>query len=245
MRTAPDAVDEEALLTHYLDLSLGQDADAGKFRRSCYAALVLDARFACGQDEHGQLIDAAGTAGGRWIGGVAWLCLFDQIGQTLRLRKHPPVDTRLAGKRFRQALIDFAPRLSSDQRDILWALRNSLAHSYSLMGRDRELGPTYRFRLHNEPRPELTWQDGGDTAVNLRSLAALGNGVVSAIDIAHRSRALALNVTPQQLLSEWFVTWPATQEIHLDSSSQAVTGVYVSTSESTGASAVAEWPTRD
>ena len=228
---------EQRVLDMYLDLGLGSDGKRAV--RSCYSAAVADARAASGRDTDGRLIPGREDEAGRWLGGVAWLCLFDQIGQTIRLRRNGPTNVKLAGKRFDRALTDFAPALGGSQRSVLWKLRNSLAHSYSLLARDRDLNVTHRFALDNDPIADLIRTDGNRTVVNLRALGDLGNRVVYSIERARTSGALALNPTPNEMLVEWFVAWPVDTFRSLNSSSVEVTGNYVPTA-GTGASATAE-----
>ena len=244
MESSDAALDENAVLDRYLDLGSRVNGSGSFEYWSCYAAAVHDARFACGQDKTGRWPQGREVEAGRWLGAVGWLCLFDQMGQTIRRAGSNPPNIKKVGERFKRALTDFAPGLAPDDRDVLYALRNSLAHSYSLIGRTPDRTKViYRFQLTNEPSSDLIWADGGDTVVNLRELARLGDRVVRDVAMRHQNGGVTLNVEHHdaaeyaKFIREWFVSWPVTRMAVLDMTSPPITGAY-EPNPSAGASAV-------
>jgi hypothetical protein len=102
---------------------------------------LRDARKTTGRNEDtGQIVDA--DAQGNWLGAIGYLCLFDQLGTTVRLAAPDaaltarigslPVQPGQAEAVFRTALYQFSD-VSDRDSATLWALRNSLAHNYSLI----------------------------------------------------------------------------------------------------------------
>src|SRR5437016_5185759 len=68
-------------LDEYLTLH-GQGADGNVW--SCFAAALHDARKASGRNEDtAEVVDPASQ--GNWLGAIGYLCMFDQLGTTVRL----------------------------------------------------------------------------------------------------------------------------------------------------------------
>ena len=67
---------------------------------------------------------------GSWLGAMGYLALLDQIGNSVRHRKHPRAPSGKTG--FEHALAHFST-ITDDEAVCLYALRNSLAHDFSLV----------------------------------------------------------------------------------------------------------------
>lgn len=150
-----------------------------------------------------------------FVGALTYLILLDQVGKAIcPAPGRPPADVP-----FLAALTDFAPPLSERDREMLYSLRNALAHELAMVneGRGNPLR-RHRFELHEaEDRklvvyPTTPWNGlfgdasgGGNTAVNLTELATLVEGVVALIEQMCQQRQLALvnGVTPEMVLDRW------------------------------------------
>jgi hypothetical protein len=143
------------------------ERDGVKWRGSFEAARD-DARGATGRDRTtGAVVDH--DRGASWLGAVGYLVLLDTIGSALR-----PVDSPVVGEfGIRAALRHFAPEVDADEREAIYALRCSLAHSYGLIYRRKH---TYVFTLVYFPNGDL-----------IRLPEARWNGDLSAIGPEHRT----------------------------------------------------------
>lgn len=130
--------EESAALDQYL--SAPQWTDHGDGLRSCaessFSAALRDARGATGRGPDGKVVEPERSAS--WLGAMGYLAFLDQVGTAVR-----SVDfQRPAGDRqpaLRRALAQFAPSWVTEEHGlVLWALRNSLAHDYSLFSQHRD-----------------------------------------------------------------------------------------------------------
>ena len=93
-----------------------------------------DARQATGRDAYGLLPhDAASPS---WLGAVGYLCFIDQVGSAIyrqsRGRPRARTDFHCGLKSF-----SHLHRTASDVCDVLYSLRCSLAHDYSLLNKQQ------------------------------------------------------------------------------------------------------------
>lgn len=165
---------------------------------STFSAVVRDARDATGRDpETGRTQEE--TRSGNWLGALAYLVMFDQVGECFSRRSGtlPATERRNVVR----ALTDFAkPPLDEPEILAIYALRCALAHDYALVnlgqGKDARL-LTHRFLLRTDVSSPLVtlpiepW-DGqlspsryrNQTHVNLRALGDLAERVVAEIQAA-------------------------------------------------------------
>jgi len=116
-------------------------------RVSSLLAILRDARGATGRSEEtGQLQPEQEGRAGHWLGALGYMVTIEQIGKCFRPRGATPQ----LPPGFRRALADFAPHLTKQERDALYALRCCFAHDYSLVngpGKRTPQGLWHRFNL--------------------------------------------------------------------------------------------------
>jgi hypothetical protein len=197
-------LDELSAIADYVDFATVEN---GGDVASSFVALVRDARQSSGRDlVTGQLehVDQAGS----WLGALGWLCLFDQIGQTVRVSAPTGGPRAGAGERFKACLIDFAKAVTKSERNDLWLLRNSLGHSFSLQAKDRDGNPLFKFVLDNGdtvPLVDRQHAASGVVVVNLREVGEVGETVVANIIAAASNKTLRLRGTVKELRSRYFI----------------------------------------
>jgi len=116
-------VDRQAFIQRCLDT---RDPPDGSF--SPFSAGVRDARRMTGR------IEATGKPSEEfrpesWLGALGYMAVLDHVGGTLRPARVP----RLEGTGIRLALRYFAPSLSPEEIDAIYALRCSFAHDFGLV----------------------------------------------------------------------------------------------------------------
>lgn len=145
--------------------------------------------------------------------------------------------------RFKQCLRNFAPTIThSLERAWLWALRNSLAHDFSLYG------GKHKFALDSyEPRgrDKIAVETKGVVLVNLWALGNLGNQIVQNVTAAHAAGDVLLRLPVDEMKERYFMAYEVSEVTgtitfgQLNSASPAVTGIsYESTSGGASVSAV-------
>jgi hypothetical protein len=158
---------------------------------STFNAALNEARHLTGRDRNGRLTRPTPTL---WGGTLVYFALLDQIGESLR----PLRGRKLATKKGRskepslqKALRQFGPkRLTSTQREVLYALRCSFAHEFGLIntrsGRCFKVTDSPGGKLIVPPRtewdkviPNLT--AANQTTVNLVTLGSLVEAVVRSV----------------------------------------------------------------
>jgi hypothetical protein len=202
------------LLDEYLTLDPVVIGGGDFTRRSSFAAAITDARNVSGRDPlTGEVLRPEGTLA--WIGAVAWLCFLDQVGVALtRTDISQGQSSRLADRHgrqedsFRSGLVLFAG-LDDDAIAALWALRCSLAHTYSLMNHhDRRSDLCHRFLLLSDRRFALVHRAAGQdviTIVNLWALGDLGESVRSSIEAANAAGTLRIRGDEQRFRERFFM----------------------------------------
>lgn len=235
------SIDPGHLLAAYLRLSPVL-ADGGASSTSAFAAAVGDARVITGRDENGRVRPGRERESARWIGGVAWLCLIEQVGHAIRLKKTSVSDRGSNAARFKGCLADFAPANIREGSipHTLWLLRNSLAHNFALYNEP------HKFVLDcfkPETGLEVVWADHGYTVVNLWALGDLGEQIVFNIQQAEAAGKVEFGLPLVEVAKTYFMTYGGEvgTRTTLNSASSAATGTieYVSTaSASASASAL-------
>jgi hypothetical protein len=183
-----------AMTRHLVDVP----AVDGRQYRSCFNALLGDARHAAGRDTTGTLVRRSETL---WLGATAYLVLLDQIGKTFTLAGFPVDQSRPAINRALACFTD----LDSASIEALYALRCSLAHDYSLASPSKRPERMHLFRLTDDGYtplvtfPKEPWPNdysvvrGHDTLVNLRKIGDLVEGVVDRLRREHADDRLRLH----------------------------------------------------
>lgn len=178
----PAKVDEALALYLWLPIDV-----RGRRFRSCLEALVEDTKYAIGWTPNPTDPPNDPRKGTLWLGNFGSLALFDQLGKAVAKRNGSP---SLAP--FQRAVVDLAGE-TIDTADALYALRNSLSHSYGLVNRDRT-DRSYLFTVDvgdsREPlieSPRVPWDGdaeriaGHTTEVHFR---AVGEAAFRAVDKA-------------------------------------------------------------
>jgi hypothetical protein len=97
--------------------------------RSTLEASLKSCRHFTNRDEDGAV--RAGAPTGDWLGAIGYLTLLDQIGGSVE-RMNPP-RTPSGRSLVERAIADFCIGVSDEEAICLYALRNSLAHNFSLV----------------------------------------------------------------------------------------------------------------
>ncbi len=166
------------------------DQDHGQGKSvSTHVALLRDARKFTNRDlVTGKVLSDDHALVGSWLGNLGYLMLLDQMGSAISLK----------GKRDRsnksgilKCLSQFSS-LSNQQKNALYALRNSFAHNYSIINIGKKPSYHFRFALRaNKVDPMLTlpkvmWNgdinSGGIDSTTVLNLWAFGDFVEQIID---------------------------------------------------------------
>ena len=134
------------LLALWLHLPIIVDSPSGPIKhRSSLEAALQHCRIVTHRDDNGEVRD--GCASGDWLGAVGYLMLLDQIGSSVRSKKPHGIPYGQSG--FLMALADFTDLSENDSLG-LYALRNSLAHNFSLVNvppKDMRMGKRKRRKM--------------------------------------------------------------------------------------------------
>jgi hypothetical protein len=118
------------LLALWLNLPLRIETPQGPIlNRSSLEANLADCRDLTKRDPKTGA-GLPGQSSGSWLGAIGYLVLLDQIGGAVRNLQ--PRRTLTGSSGFERALADFTEK-TDDEAICLYALRNSLAHHYSLV----------------------------------------------------------------------------------------------------------------
>lgn len=172
--------------------------------RSSLEASLTSCREATNRDANGNV--PFGAHAGSWLGAVGYLALLDQIGgAVISLRPHR---TSSGGSGVERAIAQFT-NVTDDEAICLYALRNSLAHNFSLvnippdhMGRVRRRKLTRLFTLTRAASKLIEWptsdwnprrpNSGGATTVDVQLLGDLVEQAVH--ELRHIYTAGALRI---------------------------------------------------
>lgn len=188
---------------------------------SCFTAALRDARRVSGRDEAtGQVV--AQQYLGSWAGAVSYLCLFDQLGTAVQCAPEPAgfaarVQALGGSERdFRSTLYRFSDVTDQDAAT-LWALRNALAHNFSLVNvplNQNRADLRHRFVLHVGGNqlvhyPNVPWDgqfpgQGGQTAVSVSLLGEVGETVATRLCAAQAAGNLTTTLTPAAFRARFF-----------------------------------------
>lgn len=172
--------------------------------RSSLVALLRDARGVADRDlESGHILE--GRASQSWLAAAAYLVLLDQIGSCFK----PTGATDVPTKPVIHALLAFSP-VSDREALALYALRNALAHDYSLFnGNPKDEALQHAFIYTAQPEaplvtfPPTAWSGtyAADpppleqaTVVNLRKVGDITEGVVEKLRELHDAGQLELRI---------------------------------------------------
>jgi hypothetical protein len=174
--------------------------------RSSLEASLTGCREATNRDANGKV--PFGAHAGSWLGAVGYLALLDQIGgAVVSLRPHRSPSGRTD---FERAIAQLT-NVTDDEAICLYALRNSLAHNFSLvnippdhnhMGRVRRRKLTRLFTLTRGASKLIEWptsdwnprwpNSGGATTVDVQLLGDLVEQAVH--ELRHIYTAGALRI---------------------------------------------------
>jgi hypothetical protein len=173
----------------------------------------------------GLFTDPAAPNAMTWVAALGYLCLLDQLGSVVERGSPSPAMVselqRYAGKveqNFRRPLVQFS-NLTPDDASALFALRNCLAHDYSLANTHKRPELCRAFTLHGGTgafvkHPTVPWNGsfadadtGPDTktAVSLRLLGDTVESVVAAVGMAHALGEVITKLADEELLARFFV----------------------------------------
>jgi hypothetical protein len=153
---------------------------------SGFCGALKDARKMTGRNIETGAKDLTNTFGhlGSWLGTIGYLSLLDQIGGCFKRKDGPVIEANKSC--IIKALKNFSS-LNDDQIDAIYALRNSLAHDFSLQNVGHRQGLKHHFDLDNSPTnplivlPSTPWDGRMETKTlqNLTkiNLQALGDTV--------------------------------------------------------------------
>jgi hypothetical protein len=179
-----------ALRMHLIEPTI--EPPPGYMYRSGFVAALRDAREDSGREPNtGAIIDEPRT--GHWLGAVGYLILLDQIGKcfapagiTASHGSEQPSILRCLGK--------WAPHIRHDEACAIYALRNALAHDYSLFNKnannpefqhlftlDRSTGSVVRLPRRPWPGDYAHPPEDCRTAVSLRELGSSVEAIVAAV----------------------------------------------------------------
>jgi hypothetical protein len=199
------------LLTLWLYLPLRINTPQGPIQlRSSLEASLTNCRSATNRDANGNV--PPGADAGSWLGAIGYLALLDQIGGAVTNLQ--PRRTPSGGSRVERALAHFTD-VTGDEATCLYALRNSLAHDFSLvnvppakMGSMRRRKLTRLFTLTRGAPALIQWpvsdwtpkrpNRGDATIVDVQLLGDLVEGAVREMRRVYDSGALRISsdVTP-------------------------------------------------
>jgi len=175
--------DKEAINLHLTTLYI----DNGKWTFfSGFCGALKDARKMTGRNIQNGAKDLTNTFGhlGSWLGTIGYLSLLDQIGSCFKRKDGPVIEANKSC--IIKALKNFSS-LNDDKIDAIYALRNSLAHDFSLQNVGHRQGLIHHFDLDNSPTnplivlPSMPWDGRMETKTlqNLTkiNLQALGDAV--------------------------------------------------------------------
>lgn len=184
----PDPATDDEALALYLWLPIDH---RGRRFRSCLETLVEDTKYATGWRTNPADPPTDPRRGTLWLGNFGFLALFDQLGKAVA---KPNGSATLTP--FERAVVDFAGE-TPDTAAALYALRNSLAHSYGLVNKNAA-DRSYLFSVDAAPSlaggpivelPNRPWEGdpdqiaGRQTDVHFR---ALGVAALRALDEVRR-----------------------------------------------------------
>ena len=165
-----------AHLTNYYNTSLGFTYFSG------FCGALKDARKMTGRNIELGVKDNSNNFGhlGSWLGTLGYLSLLDQIGNCFKLKNGPTLEENKSG--IIKSLTNFS-NLSENEIDVIYALRNSFAHDFSLLNNGRRAGLKHHFSVDNSAYnpmiilPSNPWDgdienmdDRNETYVNLQAL---------------------------------------------------------------------------
>jgi hypothetical protein len=120
--------DREATRLHLFGQREDEEERRGYRYTSGFLACLRDARSVTGRDEDTGEVRYPKRLH-NWLGAVGYIVLLDQIGDCFR----PGDVVRVTGSNtIEKALVYWAPEIDEDKRRVVYALRNALAHDYSL-----------------------------------------------------------------------------------------------------------------
>lgn len=199
------------LLALWLYLPIRMNTPQGTFElRSSLEASLRNCRSATNRDANGNV--PPGANAGSWLGAIGYLALLDQIGgavMNLRPRRNPSGNSCVE-----RALAHFTD-VTDDEAICLYALRNSLAHDFSLVNvpplriaqpRRRKL--TRLFTLTRGAPTVIQWpasewsprrpNHGDATIIDVQLLGDVAEGAVGEMRRVYSSGSLRIrhDVTP-------------------------------------------------
>lgn len=193
---------------------------------SCLGHALKEARTVTGRDsKSGKLEDKNGSH--TWLGAIAYLLIVDQIGECYETSKVIPN----VGSPFRKALHYFSDLSECDSK-ILYGLRGSLVHNYSLVSRYKrdpknpwdycyvfELEADSDSSLINTPQEKWTGdislidRKKHSTRIILKKIGDLVEGIYKKLCYFNKENNLNLtaDLTPEDLLKRFTFTVYPTQ----------------------------------
>ena len=187
---------------------------------SCLGHALKEARMVTGRNlKSGELENESGSH--KWLGAIAYLLIVDQIGECYKKSLNTPP---LAESSFRKALHYFSD-LSQGDSKILYGLRSSLVHNYSLVSRYRsdqnsQWDYCYLFELEadgdssliNIPQEEWTGnislmdRKKHSTRIILKKIGDLVEEIYKEIINLHGNQQLEINMAPEDLIKRFTFT---------------------------------------
>lgn len=211
---APVPLDEATAIS--LHLSLRPPVNGIQYKSSL-VALLGDARGAAERNADTGLVEP-GKASTSWLGAAGYMILLDQIGTCFKLDgPNVPGDNAIT-----RALRYFSKVQDEPTLDALYALRNTLAHDYSLFKehskkstRQHAFNFTVDMAWPLVTLPKRPWSGVYDpsklvpadeiTMVNLRKVGDLVEVVVAELHTQHRAGRLRIN--PPMTVEEFHVRY--------------------------------------
>jgi hypothetical protein len=187
--------------------------------RSSLVALLRDARGVADRDlETGIVIP--GRLSASWLGAAAYLVLLDQIGTCFQRRGRPEPTVPFVV----HTILEFSDVKAEREAEALYALRNALAHDYSLFNPNANV-PERRHAFNytvemTDPLvklPSIQWSGSyaarppaeETTIVNLRKLGDVAEDVVTTLRALHAVGDLELRMSLDEFRLRYRLCFPA------------------------------------
>lgn len=116
-------------------LTLFKERDDSVVEISSLVAALRDARNATGRDlDTGEDVDKRNNPQkNSWLGNLCYLIILDQLGKCYKAKSDPNPDSdQLKHLKPIQRCLKLNTKLTDDEIDVIYALRNALVHDYSL-----------------------------------------------------------------------------------------------------------------
>lgn len=213
-------MDKKSAFNIHLTLNYVESNDGFVYFSTLCGALK-DARNMTGRNIETGVKDNSNKFGylGSWLGAMGYITILDQIGKCYRPSTTSPIEKTKSP--IIRALKYFT-KLSDDQIDALYSLRNAFFHDYSLINKDNPKR-MHQFIVDNHPTnpvvvlPKISWDgelnnrnDKNATYVNLQALGDLVESLYNNLLTMAKENNLEIQLDGKEdeLVSRYLVATP-------------------------------------